>query len=66
VGDHWSWEARKLDPWESFNENDFPKHRKGIWLLKTSIIGNYSISCLEGQFSTSVGGFNLFRTEVLQ
>jgi hypothetical protein len=32
-----------------------PKHRKGTWLLNTSIIGNYSISHPEGQFSTSVG-----------
>jgi hypothetical protein len=55
MGDHWLWEARELNPWEPFNETAFPKHRKGIWFLKTSIIKNYCISCPEGQFSTSVG-----------
>jgi hypothetical protein len=54
-GDHWPWEARELDPWEPFNETAFLKHKKGIWLLKTSIIGNYCISHPEGQFSTLVG-----------
>jgi hypothetical protein len=54
MGDHWPWEARELDPREPFNETTFPKHRKGIWLLKT-IIENYCISHPEGQFSTSVG-----------
>jgi hypothetical protein len=39
--DYWHWEARDLDPWEPFNHTTFPKHRKGIWLLQTSIIGNY-------------------------
>jgi hypothetical protein len=33
----------------------FPKHRKGVWLLKTSVIGNYCISLPEGQYSTPVG-----------
>jgi hypothetical protein len=42
MGDHWPWEARELDPQETFNETAFPKHRKGVWLLKTSIIGNYT------------------------
>jgi hypothetical protein len=42
MGDHWPWEARELDPWDPFNETAFPKHRKGIWLLKTSIIRNYT------------------------
>jgi hypothetical protein len=55
MGDHWTWEARELDPQEPFNETAFPKHRKGIWLLKTSVIGNYCISRPEGQFFTSVG-----------
>jgi hypothetical protein len=55
MGDHWPWEARELSPWEPFNETAFPKYRKDIWLLKTSIIRNYCISRPEGQFSTSVG-----------
>jgi hypothetical protein len=42
LGDHWPWEARELHPQEPFNETAFPKHRKGVWLLKTSIIGNYT------------------------
>jgi hypothetical protein len=58
--DCWPWEARELDPQEPFNEIAFPKHRKGVWLLKTSIIGNYCISHPEGQFFTLVGS-NLFR-----
>jgi hypothetical protein len=52
---HWPWKARELDPWEHCNETAFPKHRKGIWVLKTSIIGNYCVSSPEGQLSTSVG-----------
>jgi hypothetical protein len=55
MGDHWPWEARELNPQEPFNETAFPKHRKGIWLLKTSIIGNFCISHPQSQFSTSVG-----------
>jgi hypothetical protein len=44
-----TWEALALgskgaEPMEPFNRTDFPKHRKGIWLLKTFIIGNYCIS----------------------
>jgi hypothetical protein len=50
--DHWPWE---LDPWEPFNETAFPNHGKSIWLLKTSLIGNYCISHPKGQFSTPVG-----------
>jgi hypothetical protein len=42
MGDHWPWEARELDPQEPFNETAFPKYRKGVWLLKTSIIRNYT------------------------
>jgi hypothetical protein len=55
TGDHWPWEARELDPQEPFNKTAVPKHRKGVWLLKTSIIGNHYISCPEGQLSTPVG-----------
>jgi uncharacterized C2H2 Zn-finger protein len=40
---------------ESLLMTAFPKHRKGIWLLKTSIVGNYCISCPEGKFTTLVG-----------
>jgi hypothetical protein len=47
-------EASDLDWLEPFNETAFSKHRKGIWLLKTSIIGNYCISLSKGQFSTLV------------
>jgi hypothetical protein len=54
IGDHGLWEARKQIQ-ETFNETAFPKHRLGIWLLKTSIIRNYCISHPKGQFSTSVG-----------
>jgi hypothetical protein len=57
MGDQWPWEARELDPWEPFNETAFPKHRKSVWFLKTSITGNYCISCPKGQFSSSVGDF---------
>jgi hypothetical protein len=35
MGDHCHWEAKELDPLEPLNETVFPKHRKGIWLLKT-------------------------------
>jgi hypothetical protein len=56
MGDHWPVEARELDPWVPFNETAFPNHRKSIWLLKTSIIVNYCISCPKGLFSTPVGG----------
>jgi hypothetical protein len=55
MGDHWPWESRELDSQEPFKEIAFPKHRKGIWLLKISVIGNYCISNPEGQFSTLVG-----------
>jgi hypothetical protein len=54
MGDHWPWEAREWDPWELFNETGFLKHRKGIWLLKTSIIRNYCISHSKDQFFTTV------------
>jgi hypothetical protein len=53
--DHWLWEAMELDPQEPFNETAIPKHRKDVWLLKTSIIGNDFISHPGGQFSTPVG-----------
>jgi hypothetical protein len=55
MGYYWPWEARELDPQEPFNETAFPKHRKDVWLLKTSIIRNYCISCPGGQFFTPVG-----------
>jgi hypothetical protein len=57
MGDHWPSEARILLPKqlkgkEPFNETAFPKHTKDVWLLKTSIMGNYCISHPGGQFST--------------
>jgi hypothetical protein len=55
LGDHWPWEDKELDAWEPFNETAFPNHRKSVWLLKTSIIGNYCISCPKDQCSTLVG-----------
>jgi hypothetical protein len=55
MGNHWPWEARELDPWVPFIEITFPNHTKSVWLLKTSIIGNYCISCPKDQFSTLVG-----------
>jgi hypothetical protein len=55
MGDHWPWEAKELKPHESFNETTLPSLRESIWLLKTSIIGNYCISRPKGQFSTPVG-----------
>jgi hypothetical protein len=55
MGHSWPWEARELDSWVPFNETAFPNHRKSIWLLKPSIIGNYCTSCPKGQFSTPVG-----------
>jgi hypothetical protein len=55
MGDHWPWEARELDTHVPFNESAFPRHRTGIWLLKTSIVRNYCISCHGKQFSTLVG-----------
>jgi hypothetical protein len=55
MGDHWPWEARELDPRLPFNENTFLNPWKSIWLLKTSIIGNYCISCPKGWFSTLIG-----------
>jgi hypothetical protein len=65
MGDHWPWEARDLDPWVPFNETAFPNHRKTIWLLKASIIGNYCVSHPKGWFSTLVGDLTCFRTNVL-
>jgi hypothetical protein len=44
MGDHWLWEARELDPWVPFDETAFLNHKESVWLLKTSIIGNYCIS----------------------
>jgi hypothetical protein len=50
--------SKGVKPMGTFNEIAFPKHRKGIWLLKTSIIGNYCFSHPEGQLSKSVGDLN--------
>jgi hypothetical protein len=55
MGDHRPREARELNPQEPFNETTLPSHGESIWLLKTSIIGNYYISHPKGQFSTLVG-----------
>jgi hypothetical protein len=55
MGDHWPWEAKELNLQEPFNEITLPSHRENVWLLKTSIIGNYCISHPKGQFSTPVG-----------
>jgi hypothetical protein len=55
MGDHCPWEAKKVNPQEPFNENTLPSLRESIWLLKTSIIGNYCISCPKGQHSTLIG-----------
>jgi hypothetical protein len=30
VGDHWPWEAREMDPQETFNETAFLKHKNYI------------------------------------
>jgi hypothetical protein len=57
--DPWPREARESNPWEPCNETAFPKHRKGIWLLKTSITENYFISLPEGQLSTLAGNLTL-------
>jgi hypothetical protein len=45
MGDHWPWERRELNPQELFKETTLPSHVGNIWVLKTSIIGNYCISC---------------------
>jgi hypothetical protein len=55
IGDNWPWEARELDPQVPFNESAFPQHRTAVWFLKTSIIGNYSISCHGKQFFIPMG-----------
>jgi hypothetical protein len=55
MGDHWPWEAKELNLQEPFNEITLPSHRENVWLLKTSIIGNYCISHPKGQFSTPAG-----------
>jgi hypothetical protein len=59
-------ESKGAEPMIAFNETAFPKHRKGIWLLKTSIIRNYCISCLEGQFSTSMSDLTCLRQKFYQ
>jgi hypothetical protein len=65
MGDHWPWEVRELDPRE-LEGKCLLITQDSIWLLKTSIIGNYCISLHGKQFSTLVGEPNLSRTEVLQ
>jgi hypothetical protein len=55
MGDHWPWEAKELNPQPCFNETILPGHKESVWLLKTSIIGNYCISRPKGQFSTPAG-----------
>jgi hypothetical protein len=57
MGDHWPWEAKELTSQESFNETTLLSHGDSIWLLKTSIIGNYCISLPKGQLFTPVGDF---------
>jgi hypothetical protein len=52
---NWLWEARELDPRVPFDETAFPNHRESVWLLKTSIVGNYCISHPKGWFSNLVG-----------
>jgi hypothetical protein len=57
MGDHWPRKAREKqwEAWVPFDETTFHNHRKSVWLLKTSIIGNYCIFYPKGQFSALVG-----------
>jgi hypothetical protein len=55
MGDHWPWEAKQLNLQEPFNATTLHSLRDSVWLLNTSIIGNYCISCPKDQFSTLVG-----------
>jgi hypothetical protein len=55
MGDLWPWVVKELKPQEPFNKTTLPSLRESFWLLKTSIIGNYCISCPKGQFSILVG-----------
>jgi hypothetical protein len=55
MGDHWPWEAKVVNPQEPFHETTLPSLGESVWLLKTSITGNYCISHPKGQFSTPVG-----------
>jgi hypothetical protein len=57
--------SKGLNPWEPFNETAFPKYRKGLWLLETSIIRNYYLLPRRPILHLT-GGFNVFRTKVLQ
>jgi hypothetical protein len=45
--DHWPWDAKLLNSQEPFNEAT-ARATGSIWLLKTSIIGNYCISHPKG------------------
>jgi hypothetical protein len=47
--------GKELNPQEPFNETTLPSLGEGVWLLKTSILGNYCISRPKGQFSILVG-----------
>jgi hypothetical protein len=53
--DNRQWETKELNPQDPFNETTLPSLWESAWFLKTSIIGNYCISCPKGQFSTPVG-----------
>jgi hypothetical protein len=55
MGDHWLWDTKELNPQEYFNETTLSSFGESIWLLKSSIIRNYCIFCLKGQFYTWVG-----------
>jgi hypothetical protein len=65
MGDHWPWEAKELNLQESFNEATFPSLRNSIWLLKTSIIGNYCYLPSKRPIHPS-RGHDLLGTKVLQ
>jgi hypothetical protein len=47
--------GKRTKPQKPFKKTILPSHGESIWLLKTSIIGKYSISHPKGQFSTLVG-----------
>jgi hypothetical protein len=55
MGDYWPREVKELNPKKPFNKTTLPSLRESVWLLKTSIIGNYCISHPKGQFSTPAG-----------
>ena len=55
TGDHWPWQARKLDPLEPHNETAYPQLTDGAWLLKTAIIRRNCLVRWGGWFNVSVG-----------